>query len=330
MGTRGILCVLALFLALLAAGLWILLTGGGSRSRAAGRAESDVPGALAHVDSIPLAPLATQARQPSVSGLAHEVPRGAEAPLAPDGRAIEFVAPEDGIQVLVRVKASGEPLPGTLVTFVDFGELEAERRAVLADPEDQDQAVARFGRLFRADERGLVTVPRSEAGLYGRSAFVEATVDDLWARASLNVGAAEPVPLELAPDGDLAVRVVDSSGAPRAGIRTCYLARRLAELMVESELLPPGSLQIVCGDLGNIFDYLTCQDVVSLTGSRDTGLLLRRHPRIVEQAVRFNLESDSLNCAVLGLNAPPGSDEFDLFIKEVALKSSTVTAEAAE
>ena len=226
MGKRGILGVLALFLALLAAGVWSLVTGGGSRSRAAGRAELAPDHPVAREDASPLAPLAVPARQPSAAALVADAPPEPEAPVAPEGRPIEFVDLDDGVQVLVRVKASAEPIPGALVAFVDFGELETERRALLADPEDRDQAAARFGRLFRADENGLVTVPRSQAGLSGRNAFVEASSDDLWGRASLTVGVAEPVLLELVPDGDLAVRVVDQSGAPRPGVRTCLIARR--------------------------------------------------------------------------------------------------------
>lgn len=53
--------------------------------------------------------------------------------------------------------------------------------------------------------------------------------------------------------------------------------------------------------------------------------MLKSLPQIVEQAVPFNMEADSLNCSVLGLNALPGTPEFDLFIKEVR-KEMTVKA----
>src|SRR5690606_9813721 len=46
---------------------------------------------------------------------------------------------------------------------------------------------------------------------------------------------------------------------------------------------------------------------------------------IVENSVRFNMEADSLNCSILGLDANPGSEEFNLFIKEVA-KEMTIKA----
>ena len=52
-------------------------------------------------------------------------------------------------------------------------------------------------------------------------------------------------------------------------------------------------------------------------GSFETGKKLKTLPQIVENSVPFNLEADSLNCAVLGEDAVPGTPEFDLFIKEV-------------
>src|SRR5439155_11881738 len=51
----------------------------------------------------------------------------------------------------------------------------------------------------------------------------------------------------------------------------------------------------------------------------------RESPAIVRNAVRFNLEADSLNCSILGPDAAPGTEEFDLFIKEV-VREMTVKA----
>ena len=53
--------------------------------------------------------------------------------------------------------------------------------------------------------------------------------------------------------------------------------------------------------------------------------MLKSHPRLIDKAVPFNMEADSLNCSVLGLDAVPGTVEFDLFIKEVQ-KEMTVKA----
>src|SRR5215831_10002402 len=98
---------------------------------------------------------------------------------------------------------------------------------------------------------------------------------------------------------------------------TAYLTARLVELMVESELLPPGSLQLVCGSVGDMFDHLTDQDQVSFTGSASTAQRLRRHPTVVAQSVRFTAEADSLNCSILGPDAGPGSAEFDLYVEQL-------------
>ncbi|RMG43771.1 MAG: phenylacetic acid degradation bifunctional protein PaaZ [Candidatus Dadabacteria bacterium] len=98
---------------------------------------------------------------------------------------------------------------------------------------------------------------------------------------------------------------------------TAYLAKRLVELLLESELLPEGALQIICGGVGDLFDHLTCQDVVTFTGSAETGKKLKQHPAIIENSVRFNMEADSINSTILGSDVKPEDEEFKLFIKEV-------------
>lgn len=99
--------------------------------------------------------------------------------------------------------------------------------------------------------------------------------------------------------------------------QTAYLTHRLVELMVDSGLLPDGSLQLICGSVGDLFEHLTDQDLVSFTGSASTGQRLRVHPVVAANSVRFNVEADSLNCSVLGPDATPGTDEFDLFVKQL-------------
>lgn len=99
--------------------------------------------------------------------------------------------------------------------------------------------------------------------------------------------------------------------------QTAYLAALMFRRMIESEILPPGALQLICGSTGDLLDHLGCQDAVTFTGSAATGLALRRHPGILEHAVRFTVESDSLNAAILGPDASPDTPEFDLFVDEV-------------
>jgi oxepin-CoA hydrolase/3-oxo-5,6-dehydrosuberyl-CoA semialdehyde dehydrogenase len=93
--------------------------------------------------------------------------------------------------------------------------------------------------------------------------------------------------------------------------------------MIDSGILPPGSVQLICGSTGNLLDLLTCQDVVAFTGSASTGLYLKSKPNITKNAVRFTMEADSLNCSILTPDATPDSPEFDLYVKEV-VKEMTV------
>ena len=108
---------------------------------------------------------------------------------------------------------------------------------------------------------------------------------------------------------------------------TAYVAEALVRLIVESGVLPKGALQFVSGGLGDLLDHLTGQDVLSFTGSLETSEKLRNHPAVSRNAVRFIAERDSLNAAVLGPDAAPGTPEFDLFVKEVVRE---MTAKAGQ
>lgn len=99
--------------------------------------------------------------------------------------------------------------------------------------------------------------------------------------------------------------------------QTCYLTEAMVKNIIDSGILPEGALQLVSGYGNGILDHVDMNDVVTFTGSFETGKKLKTLPQIVENSVPFNLEADSLNCAVLGEDAVPGTPEFDLFIKEV-------------
>ncbi|NND62511.1 MAG: phenylacetic acid degradation bifunctional protein PaaZ, partial [Flavobacteriaceae bacterium] len=96
-----------------------------------------------------------------------------------------------------------------------------------------------------------------------------------------------------------------------------YLAELVAKEIINSGILPEGALQIINGTVKTILDTVQSQDVVTFTGSAATGKLLKAHPRIIEEALPFTMEADSLNASILGEDAAPGTPEFDLFIKEV-------------
>jgi oxepin-CoA hydrolase/3-oxo-5,6-dehydrosuberyl-CoA semialdehyde dehydrogenase len=98
---------------------------------------------------------------------------------------------------------------------------------------------------------------------------------------------------------------------------TAYLTELMVKRMMESGVLPAGSMQLICGGVGDLFDHLTCQDTIAFTGSKNTAEMLQQHPRVVSESVAFTAETDSLNMSILGPDATPGTPEFDLYIKEV-------------
>ncbi len=106
---------------------------------------------------------------------------------------------------------------------------------------------------------------------------------------------------------------------------TCFLTEVMVRDIIDSKILPEGALQLICGLGRGILDSVDARDVVTFTGSAATGKLLKGLPRIAEQSVSFNLEADSLNATVLGQAAVPGTEEFDLFVKE-CVKEMTIKA----
>jgi oxepin-CoA hydrolase / 3-oxo-5,6-dehydrosuberyl-CoA semialdehyde dehydrogenase len=106
---------------------------------------------------------------------------------------------------------------------------------------------------------------------------------------------------------------------------TSYLTEAAVRLIVQSGILPEGSLQLVIGSTGDLLDRLQGCDVVTFTGSADTAAMLRVHPNVIRQSIPFNAEADSLNCAILAPDVTPDMEEFDLFVKEVA-REMTVKA----
>jgi len=98
---------------------------------------------------------------------------------------------------------------------------------------------------------------------------------------------------------------------------TAYLCEAAFRVMIETGLLPEGAIQLIVGGVGDLFDHLGGQDVVSFTGSASTANKLKSHPVVLRESVKFVAEQDSLNASVLGPDAGPGTPEFDLFVKEV-------------
>lgn len=104
---------------------------------------------------------------------------------------------------------------------------------------------------------------------------------------------------------------------------TSFLTEAVVKEIIRSKILPEGALQLICGSGQGLLDHVESQDVVTFTGSASTGKKLKSHPRILEEAIPFNMEADSLNCCILGEDALPGTPEFDIFIKEVHREMTT-------
>lgn len=99
--------------------------------------------------------------------------------------------------------------------------------------------------------------------------------------------------------------------------QTAYLTEMVVRKMVSSQLLPEGSISLLCAGAGGLLDYLIPQDTLSFTGSAGTANMLKSHRAVVERGVRFNSEADSLNASILGPDVSIGSDDFNIFVDQV-------------
>ncbi len=108
---------------------------------------------------------------------------------------------------------------------------------------------------------------------------------------------------------------------------TAYVTEAVVRTIVDSGLLPEGSLQFVAGSIDGLIDLLDEQDTLSFTGSAATARVLRGHTAVLDRGVRFSAEADSLNAAVLAPAAGPDTDEFGVFVDEIV---NEMTAKAGQ
>jgi len=104
---------------------------------------------------------------------------------------------------------------------------------------------------------------------------------------------------------------------------TGYLAEAFVRILVESGLLPDGSLQLVSGSVPTLFDHLRLGDIVGFTGSASTAEKLRAHDSIQTGGVRFTSETDSINASVLGPDAVAGTPEFDAYVRQLVTEMTS-------
>lgn len=101
---------------------------------------------------------------------------------------------------------------------------------------------------------------------------------------------------------------------------TAYLAEAWVRILVETGLLPAGSLQLVSGSVPGLFEHLRLGDLVGVTGSAATAGRLRAQ---TPTGVRFTGETDSINASVLGPDAVPGTPEFDAYVRQLLVELTT-------
>ncbi|GAB3774001.1 oxepin-CoA hydrolase/3-oxo-5,6-dehydrosuberyl-CoA semialdehyde dehydrogenase [Nocardioides ginsengisegetis] len=109
--------------------------------------------------------------------------------------------------------------------------------------------------------------------------------------------------------------------------QTAYVTELVVRRIIESGILPEGSLQLLCGGAGSLLDELGVQDSVAFTGSARTAGILRNHPSVLHGGVTLGVEADSLNCSILGPDVNVHDPEFDFFVKGVVAE---MTAKAGQ
>ena len=108
---------------------------------------------------------------------------------------------------------------------------------------------------------------------------------------------------------------------------TGYLTEAVVRHILDSGILPAGTLQLVSGSARDLLDHLDYRDLVAFTGSASTAMALKAHPNVVAGGVRFTSETDSLNAAILGPDAEPGTPEFDAYVASVVTEMTAKTGQ---
>lgn len=113
----------------------------------------------------------------------------------------------------------------------------------------------------------------------------------------------------------------------KPAVSTSLLAFRVMETLVEAKVIPEGAIQFICGGVGDMLSHLGPEDVLSFTGSGNTGTYLRGLKSVVGRSVRVNVEADSLNAAILGEDVTPQSTTYEMFLRDVAREITQKTGQ---
>ncbi|WP_411722413.1 phenylacetic acid degradation bifunctional protein PaaZ [Mycetocola sp.] len=108
---------------------------------------------------------------------------------------------------------------------------------------------------------------------------------------------------------------------------TGYLTEAVVRILLDSGLVPDGTLSLVSGSVPNLLDSLQLGDLVAFTGSASTAESLRSHENVRVGGVRFTTETDSINASILGTDAMPGTPEFDAYVKQLVAEMTSKTGQ---
>lgn len=106
---------------------------------------------------------------------------------------------------------------------------------------------------------------------------------------------------------------------------TALLSYQMVRDVVAANVLPPGTLSLLCGGVGDLLDHVGPDDVIAFTGSSETADRIRTHRNVLAQGTLVNVEADSINAALLAPCVGVATPIFDAFVNEVA-REMTVKA----
>jgi len=177
----------------------------------------------------------------------------------------------------------------TLAAYADLGEQLGDTK-ILADGDG-----IQVGRTARLHGQHIIT-PR-----HGVAVHINAFNFPAWGLA------------EKAATAILAGMPVVSKPATATSLVTYELTRAI----IDENIMPDGTLSLICGSAGNMLDFIGGQDVLAFTGSSITAATLRGGAGVVSRSVRINVEADSLNAAVLAPDVSLTSETGQLFVRDV-------------
>lgn len=101
-----------------------------------------------------------------------------------------------------------------------------------------------------------------------------------------------------------------------------FLAWSVAQSIASMPEFPPGAFQLWLGSGDAMLDVLEPLDVVAFTGSAATARSIRQHDRLRATGARLNVEADSVNAAVIGVDVKADDALFEHAVREITLEAT--------